>query len=78
MVENTEKKVSFEESLEELENIVRGLEFGEDDLDTSIKSYERGMKLVKQCEDKLKQAKLKVEKIKNKDENNPKLEEYEQ
>lgn len=78
MAENLEKKVSFEESLEELENIVRDLELGNDNLDASIKSYERGMKLVKQCEGKLKEAKLKVEKINNKDENDPKLEEYEQ
>lgn len=55
--------LSFEDSLSELEKIVRGLESGSSDLKTSIDSYERGMALKKLCEDKLKEAQAKIEKI---------------
>lgn len=57
------KNISFEESLKELETIVRKLESGQTDLDSAIKDYERGNELHKNCEEKLAQAKLKVEKI---------------
>ena len=57
------KNISFEESLRELETIVRKLESGQTDLDSAIKDYERGNELRKNCEEKLAQAKLKVEKI---------------
>jgi exodeoxyribonuclease VII small subunit len=57
------KNISFEESLKELEIIVRKLESGQTDLDSAIKDYERGNELRKNCEEKLAQAKLKVEKI---------------
>ena len=56
-------KLSFEESLSELEKIVRALESGQADLKSSIDSYERGTALKKHCEAKLKEARLKIEKI---------------
>lgn len=56
-------KMSFEDALAELEEIVSGLEDGTAKLDESIKAYERGALLKKHCEDKLKEAKAKVEKI---------------
>ena len=76
MSEAKKNNQSFEESLNELENIVRELEAGGENLDKSIKNYERGMKLVKACEEKLTQAKLKVEVISNKDANNAEAEEF--
>lgn len=54
---------TFEEALSELEKIVRGLESGAADLKTSIASYERGMMLKKLCEEKLKEAESRIEKI---------------
>lgn len=54
---------SFEESLKELEQIVRRMESGGQDLDRSIADYERGMALKALCEKRLNEAKLKVEKI---------------
>ena len=57
------ENLSFEESLSELEKIVRQLEAGGADLKTSIDSYERGMALKKLCESKLKEAQTKIEKI---------------
>ncbi len=55
--------ISFEEALTELEKIVKGLEGGASDLNASITSYERGMTLKKICEQKLKEAESRIEKI---------------
>lgn len=56
-------KLSFEQALAELENIVRQLESGEVELERSIDIYERGAALRAHCEQKLKDAQLRVEKI---------------
>jgi exodeoxyribonuclease VII small subunit len=56
-------KMSFEAALEELEDIVRSLEDGRGELDTSIKAYERGAWLKMHCEQKLTEARTRVEKI---------------
>lgn len=56
-------KMSFEEALEELEQIVRKLEEGKGRLDEAIASYERGAALKKHCEAKLREAQAKVDKI---------------
>jgi exodeoxyribonuclease VII small subunit len=56
-------KMSFEDALEELEEIVRELEDGSIKLDQAIGAYERGAKLKAHCEKKLTEAKTKVEKI---------------
>jgi len=64
MKDNAKKDtVSFESALNELEGIIRGLEQGGGDLDKSIAAYEKGSTLIKLCEKKLGDAKLKVEKI---------------
>ena len=55
--------LSFEDALSELENIVSKLERGDAPLEESIDIYERGAKLKKHCEGKLKAAQLKVDKI---------------
>ena len=55
--------LSFEQALKELEAIVRKLESGSGDLESSINEYVRGTELKAFCEAKLKDAKLKVEKI---------------
>ncbi|MEQ8666233.1 MAG: exodeoxyribonuclease VII small subunit [Rhodospirillales bacterium] len=57
------KKMSFEEALDELEDIVRGLEDGSDALDESIAAYERGAALRRHCEQKLQEARTRVDKI---------------
>ena len=55
--------LSFEESLAELEKIVRQLEEGKGGLDASIKAYERGAALKRHCEAKLKEARARIDKI---------------
>ncbi len=56
-------KLSFEAALEELEDIVRSLEDGRGELDGAIKAYERGAWLKMHCEQRLQEARMRVEKI---------------
>ena len=55
--------LSFEEALKQLETIVRELEQGNVPLERSIEMYERGAVLRKHCDDLLKAAEAKGEKI---------------
>ncbi len=56
-------KLSFEEALLELEQIVKRLEGGAGKLDDAIQSYERGTLLKRHCEAKLREAQVRVDKI---------------
>lgn len=67
-------KKSFEENLEELESIVKELESGNVNLDDAINKYSEAMKLVKICEEKIKNAEEIVTKIVNE---NGSLEDFE-
>ena len=55
--------LSFEDALQRLEAIVSRLESGQAPLEQSIALYEEGAALKKHCEDRLKAAQLRVEKI---------------
>jgi len=57
------EKLSFEEALAQLEEIVRQLESGSGKLDDAISAYEKGAHLKRHCEAKLAEAKAKVDKI---------------
>jgi exodeoxyribonuclease VII small subunit len=54
------KKINFEESLSRLEKIVDILEQGNIDLEESIKLYEEGKKISKECYDILEISEQKV------------------
>lgn len=54
---------TFEEALSELEKIVSKIDTGQEDLASAVDSFERGVLLKKHCENLLKSAKLKIEKI---------------
>ena len=56
-------KLSFEEALVQLESIVRELEGGKIKLDDAVEAYEKATALKEFCEEKLKAAQLKIEKI---------------
>ncbi len=56
-------EMSFEESLAELESIVEKLENGQLSLDDSLLLFDTGIKLVKECDTKLRNARQKVEKL---------------
>ncbi len=51
---------SFEAALLELERLVQTLESGGISLEDSLKSYERGMALLKHCQETLTQAEQKI------------------
>ncbi|MBK1696634.1 exodeoxyribonuclease VII small subunit [Rhodovibrio salinarum] len=57
------QQMSFEDALAELKQIVERLEKGEGKLDEAIQAYERGAHLKRHCEQKLKEAEAKIEKI---------------
>jgi len=57
------KKMSFETAIEELETIVKRLEEGKVPLEESVAIYERGEVLKRRCEDLLRAAEARVEKI---------------
>ena len=50
----------FEQSLDELERLVTRLEGGELSLDESLRSFERGIALFRECQSALEQAELRV------------------
>lgn len=55
--------LTYEDALEELEEIVRELESGERDLQVTLKYFERGQELASYCLSLLDEAELKVEEI---------------
>jgi exodeoxyribonuclease VII small subunit len=57
------KKLTFEKALAELEQIVQKLERGDVALEESVTIYERGEALKRRCEELLRQAEARVEKI---------------
>jgi exodeoxyribonuclease VII small subunit len=56
-------KLPFEQAVGELESIVKRLEEGKVPLEESVTIYERGEALKKRCEELLRQAEARVEKI---------------
>lgn len=61
------KKNNFETSLKRLEQIVNEMENAELDIDKSMKLFEEGISLVKECSTKLNEAKKKIEILTEKD-----------
>ncbi|AKB86051.1 exodeoxyribonuclease VII small subunit [Methanococcoides methylutens] len=61
--ENNIEELTFEEALEELENIVEHLERGQLTLDDSIDTFEKGMKLALLCNRKIEDSEKKIEQL---------------
>jgi exodeoxyribonuclease VII small subunit len=57
------EKLTFEEALHELEQIVQQLEAGDLSLEASLALYERGQQLTTYCNNMLDQARLRVEQL---------------
>ncbi|MEQ8409505.1 MAG: exodeoxyribonuclease VII small subunit [Gammaproteobacteria bacterium] len=60
----TKKKAAsfnFEKSLSELEDLVSAMEDGDLTLEQSLKAFEQGIKLTRECQTALKQAEQKVQ-----------------
>ena len=56
-------KKKFEEKMNDLEKIINELENGNIDLEDSINKYTEAMKLVKECDEQLKNIEKQVSKI---------------
>ncbi|MBW8054059.1 MAG: exodeoxyribonuclease VII small subunit [Acidiferrobacterales bacterium] len=53
----------FEAALTELERLVEKMESGEQSLEEALKSFQRGIELTRACQQALKQAEQRVEKL---------------
>ena len=60
---NANKKIDFESSLKKLESIVAKLEDENINLEDSVKSFEAGINLVKECQKQLEEAELRVKEL---------------
>ena len=56
-------KEKFEDALEKLENIVRDMEQGDMPLDSALKSFEEGIRLLRFCSAKLDETQRRVEQL---------------
>ena len=56
-------EIDFEKALEQLEGIVEDLESGDLSLENSLKSFEKGIKLARLCQEQLSKAELQVQKL---------------
>ena len=57
----TVKAIDFEQQLKNLEELVATLESGDLSLEDSMKSFEQGIKVARECQQALKEAEQKVE-----------------
>jgi exodeoxyribonuclease VII small subunit len=63
------KPLHFEKSITELEELVNQLEKGELSLEDSLKQFEQGINLARQCQTILQQAEQKIEQLSAADKN---------
>ena len=70
MVDDPLEKMTFEDAMKELENLVDSLDKGDVSLDEAIAAYDRGSQLKDHCQKKLNEAKMKVETIQSSGESN--------
>lgn len=61
MKESEEQPRTFEASLEALEQIVQQLETGDLPLEKSLELFEQGIRLSRECQDRLSQAERRIE-----------------
>ncbi|MEY3000128.1 MAG: exodeoxyribonuclease small subunit [Verrucomicrobiota bacterium] len=59
---------AFEEALKQLETLVSAMESGDVPLALLVEKFEEGTRLVKICEERLKQAELKIEALRKQNE----------
>lgn len=61
MAAKQQSEFNFEEALEELERLVSSMEEGELSLEDSMKAFEKGIKLTRECQTALQKAEQKVQ-----------------
>lgn len=67
MSQKNKKGIDFEGALNELEALVEKMEQGDLSLEQSLEHFERGVRLTRDCQQALEQAKLKVNELLNPD-----------
>lgn len=72
-----EKKVTFEQAMARLEEIVKQLEKGDASLEDALTLFEEGTRLMKKCTTQLDKAEQKVSKLLAGPDGNPKEEPFE-
>ncbi len=73
MAKETNNSLPFEQAFEKLEDTVQALEKGGLTLDQAVALYEEGMRLAKQCAQRLDGAELKITELQNAFLNQPPL-----
>ena len=71
-----EKNMTFEQSMQRLEQIVRIMERGDAQLDESLKLFQEGTELVRNCEKLLNEAELQIKKVMTAPDGSPVLEDF--
>ncbi|MBP3479113.1 MAG: exodeoxyribonuclease VII small subunit [Oscillospiraceae bacterium] len=69
-------KQSFEENMRQLEQIVRAMERGDAKLDESLKLFQEGTQLVRECAKLLDAAELQIKKVMTAADGSPVLEDF--
>lgn len=67
MAKRKSRTIDFEEALNELEDLVERMEQGESSLEDSLKDFERGIELTRNCQNALVEAEQKVQILLKKD-----------
>ena len=78
MAQKTPTNKKFEAALEDLELVVEQLETGELSLEDSLEAFEKGVGLVKYCNQKLDEVEKKVELLVKDKEGKPQLKGFEE
>ena len=60
-VKQKARAIDFEQSLDELEDLVERMEQGDSSLEDSLKDFERGIELTRNCQASLAEAEQKVQ-----------------
>ena len=69
-------KMTFEESMQRLEQIVRTMERGDAQLDESLKLFQEGTELVRNCAKLLDEAQMQIKKVMTASDGSPVLEDF--
>ena len=71
-----EKNMTFEQSMQRLEQIVRAMERGDVALDEILKLFQEGTELVRNCGKLLDEAQLQIQKVMTAADGSPVMEEF--
>ena len=76
IVATRKKAINFEQNLEELEALVEALESGGLSLEDSLKAFEKGVGITKDCQQALREAEQKVNLLTRGEEGEPTLADF--